>query len=188
MPGFSFSLFGISVTFSDKEVQEFRKLLGTNAKRLFKAKTKDFVGTFYIFAKHSEKYLDVSDWRKDDTANVQQYAYHGGENQQWTIVQAVEDYYFIFAKHSGKCLDVAGASKSDFANVFQYSFHGGDNQQWGFRETDDGFVNIINKHSNKALDIEGWKREDFANLQQYELHGGDNQKWKLKPVSTQSTA
>jgi len=105
MPGFSFSFFGIGVSFSDKEVKEFRNLLGTNAKRLFKAKTKDFIGTFYFFAKHSEKCLDVSDGRRDDTANVQQYTYHGGENQQWTIVQASEDYYFIFAKHSGKCLE-----------------------------------------------------------------------------------
>lgn len=188
MPGVSISFLGIGISFSDTEVKHFQSLLGAKARRLFKAKKKDFVGTFHILAKHSRKALDVSDWRKDDTANVFQYSFHGGENQQWTIVKADEGYYFIFAKHSGKCLDVAGASKNDSANVFQYSFHGGDNQQWEFKEAEDGFFHIINKHSHKALDVEGWKHEDCINVQQYELHGGDNQKWKIEPISSQSTS
>jgi hypothetical protein len=187
MPGVSFSFFGIGVSFSNDEVKEFRNLLGTKAKSLFKAEKKDFVGNFYISAKHSKKYLDVADERKDDTANVFQYSFHGGENQQWTIVKASEGFYFIFAKHSGKCLDVADERKDNNANVFQYSFHGGDNQQWELREAEDGYVYIIAKHSNMALSVEGWKQEDRANIVQQTPQGGDNQKWKLKSVSMQST-
>lgn len=174
--------FAIGISFFGIEFKVYVKDLQDLAKALDRLRKRNIGGYYYVKAKHSGRALDVIGWSRDDGANVIQYDFHGGDNQQWMFVQAPDNYYFIFSKHSGKCLDVCGAEYHDGANIFQYSFHGGDNQKWLLRREDDGCVSIIAKHSSKAMDVEGYSQDNFANVHQYTYHGGDNQKWKLESV------
>jgi hypothetical protein len=83
---------------------------------------------------NSGKALDVEFASTDDGANVQQYGYAGGENQQWVVTDLDNGYYKLEAVHSGKALDVESASTSDGANVHQWEYVGGDNQQWAIEQ------------------------------------------------------
>ena len=136
-------------------------------------------GTYYIMNKLSGKVLDVNEWSKENGANVHQWDYTEGQNQQWRISHASNGYYNLIAVHSNKALDVDGKSTIDGANVHQWAFNGDDNEQWEFIIAGDGTYFIKAKHSGKVLDVDGWSQDNGANIHQWSCHGGDNQKWKL---------
>ena len=99
-------------------------------------KTENNVPYWTIRNNYSGKVLDV-----DGTAagaNVQQYAYHGGDNQLWTLKMAGDGYFYICSK-LGNCtsldssslvLDLWGYSTDNGTNITISGYHGGDNQQW----------------------------------------------------------
>ena len=71
-------------------------------------------------------------------ANVQQYTYHGGDNQLWTLKMAGDGYFYICSK-LGNCtsldssslvLDLWGYSTDNGTNITISGYHGSDNQQW----------------------------------------------------------
>lgn len=85
---------------------------------------------------YSGKVLDVNGTAAG--ANVQQYAYHGGDNQLWTLKMAEDGYFYICSK-LGNCgtldssalvLDLWGSRTDNGTNITISSFHGGDNQKW----------------------------------------------------------
>jgi hypothetical protein len=80
--------------------------------------------------RHSGLCLDVADASMEDGADVNQYPWHGGYNQQWKIEILDDGWNRIVNRQSGKCLDVRGASTADHARVQQYEWNGGDNQRW----------------------------------------------------------
>jgi len=41
---------------------------------------------YHIVSKHSGKCLDVSGWQTDNGVPIQQWSYHGGDNQKWKLV------------------------------------------------------------------------------------------------------
>jgi alpha-amylase len=87
-------------------------------------------GYYKLTAAHSGKVLDVAGKSTADGANIYQWGYGGGSNQQWKIEPLGNGYYRIVARHSGKCVDVSGVSTADGANIHQWNCHGGDNQAW----------------------------------------------------------
>ena len=99
-------------------------------------KTENGVPYWTIRNNYSGKVLDV-----DGTAagaNVQQYAYHGGDNQLWTLKMAGDGYFYICSK-LGNCtsldssslvLDLWGYSTDNGTNITISGYHGSDNQQW----------------------------------------------------------
>ncbi len=89
-------------------------------------------GTYQITNVNSGKALDVADSSTDDGANVQQYDYWGGENQQWYVEETSDGSYRIENVNSGKVMDVDAASTDDGANVLQWADNGGANQRWYF--------------------------------------------------------
>ena len=99
-------------------------------------KTENNVPYWVIKNNYSGKVLDVNGTSAG--ANVQQYAYHGGDNQLWTLKMAGDGYFYICSK-LGNCntldssslvLDLWGYDTSNGTNIEISSFHGGDNQQW----------------------------------------------------------
>ena len=46
----------------------------------------DFPSVGIWQSRHSLKVLDVRDWRADNGAPIQQWDWHGGNNQLWQIV------------------------------------------------------------------------------------------------------
>ena len=99
-------------------------------------KTENGVPYWTIRNNYSGKVLDV-----DGTAagaNVQQYTYHGGDNQLWTLKMAGDGYFYICSK-LGNCtspdssslvLDLWGSNTDNGTNITISGYHGGDNQQW----------------------------------------------------------
>ena len=99
-------------------------------------KTENNVPYWTIRNNYSGKVLDV-----DGTAagaNVQQWTYHGGDNQLWTLKMAGDGYFYICSK-LGNCtsldssslvLDLWGYSTDNGTNITISGYHGSDNQQW----------------------------------------------------------
>ena len=99
-------------------------------------KTENNVPYWVIKNNYSGKVLDVNGTSAG--ANVQQYAYHGGDNQLWTLKMAGDGYFYICSK-LGNCtsldssslvLDLWGYSTDNGTNITISGYHGGDNQQW----------------------------------------------------------
>ena len=99
-------------------------------------KTENNVPYWVIKNNYSGKVLDVNGTSAG--ANVQQYAYHGGDNQLWTLKMAGDGYFYICSK-LGNCtsldssslvLDLGGYSTDNGTNITISGYHGGDNQQW----------------------------------------------------------
>ena len=99
-------------------------------------KTENGVPYWTIRNNYSGKVLDVNGTAAG--ANVQQYAYHGGDNQLWTLKMAGDGYFYICSK-LGNCtsldssslvLDLWGYSTDNGTNITISGYHGGDNQQW----------------------------------------------------------
>ncbi|WP_459194084.1 glycoside hydrolase family 11 protein [Halosimplex sp. J119] len=139
-------------------------------------------GTYRITNVNSGKVLDVASASTEDGANVQQYSYGGGANQQWNVEDTGGGVYRIENVNSGKVLDVASASTEDGANVQQYSDGGGDNQRFHLHDQGGGQYHVQPVHSDKALDVEGSSTSDGANVQQYSWSGDGNQLWTFDSV------
>ena len=99
-------------------------------------RTENNVPYWVIKNNYSGKVLDVAGTSAG--ANVQQYAYHGGDNQLWTLKMAGDGYFYICSK-LGNCtsldssslvLDLWGYNTDNGTNITISGYHGGDNQQW----------------------------------------------------------
>ncbi|WP_123534401.1 glycoside hydrolase family 11 protein [Halosimplex salinum] len=139
-------------------------------------------GTYSIQNVNSGKGLDVTGESTDDGANVQQYSYWGGSNQQWNVTDTGNGVYKIENVNSGKVLDVSGASTSDGANVQQYTDYGNDNQRFALHDQGGGQYHIQPVHSDMAVEVEGSSGSDGANVQQYSWSGNSNQLWTFESV------
>ena len=64
-------------------------------------------------------------------ANIQQWAYHGGDNQKWTLQMAGDGYFYIRSKlDTNLVLDLLYGSTDNGTNLQLCNYHGGENQQW----------------------------------------------------------
>lgn len=132
-----------------------------------------------IINKGSGKYLEVADGSQKDGGRVQQWDYHGGDNQVWILRPQDKQYSCIVAKHSGKCLDVTDRSVEDGIPLQQWDFINNNNQHWTFLRNKDGTYQIIARHSHRCLDVLEASSDNGASIVQFPWHGGDNQRWWL---------
>ena len=64
-------------------------------------------------------------------ANIQQWAYHDGDNQKWTLQMAGDGYFYIRSKlDTNLVLDLLYGSTDNGTNLQLCNYHGGENQQW----------------------------------------------------------
>jgi mannan endo-1,4-beta-mannosidase len=138
--------------------------------------------TYRIESVHSQKAVDVAGVSTADGANIQQWSYGGGANQQWTLESTGLNQYQIKSVHSGKCLDIAGPSSADGANVHQWTCHTGTSQRWNFELVASGRHRLVNVYSGKCLDVAGFSTQNGGNLQQWSCSGSANQQWLLSSV------
>ncbi len=142
--------------------------------------------TYEIAARHSGKALDVTGGptATQDGANVQQWTYGGGSNQQWKVTDVGGGYYKLTAKHSGKCLDVNASGTTDGTNVQQWTDNGTDAQKWSITDVGNGYYELVAKCCRKALDVAAASSADGANVQQWTYGGGTNQQWAFTLISS----
>ncbi|SDN22825.1 endo-1,4-beta-xylanase [Halogranum gelatinilyticum] len=139
-------------------------------------------GTYRITNVNSGKSLDVANGSTSDGANVQQYSYGGGSNQQWNVEETSSGVYRIENVNSGKSLDVANSSTDDGANVQQYTDYGNDNQRFELHDQGNGQYHIQPVHSDKAVEVSNSSTSDGANVQQWSWSGNGNQLWTFESV------
>jgi endo-1,4-beta-xylanase len=139
-------------------------------------------GTYRIQNVNSGKVMDVASQSTENGANVQQYSYGGGANQQWNVEDTGNGEYRIQNVNSGKVLDVASASTSNGANVQQYTDYGNDNQRFELHDQGSGEYHVQPVHSDKAVDVANSSTSNGANVQQWAWSGGGNQHWTFESV------
>ncbi|MFR7568653.1 MAG: InlB B-repeat-containing protein, partial [Lachnospira sp.] len=120
-------------------------------------KSENGVPYWVIKNNYSGKVLDVSGTSAG--ANVQQYAYHGGDNQLWTLKMAGNGYFYICSK-LGNCtsldssslvLDLWGYNTDNGTNITISGYHSGDNQQWYLW---DNTINLSTEWTNSNYKVD----------------------------------
>ncbi|HEU4327307.1 MAG TPA: RICIN domain-containing protein [Roseiflexaceae bacterium] len=136
-----------------------------------------------ITSRSSSKVVDVSSSSTADGANVLQWTWNGGGNQQWRFNDAGSGYFTIANRNSGKCLDVEARSTADGARIIQWTCGTGTNQQFRLVDVGGGYVQLVARHSGKCLDVEGRSTADGARIIQWACGTGTNQHWERRPTS-----
>ena len=110
----------------------------------------------------------------DNGAQVIQWDWWGGGNQQWRLGPAP-----IVCRHSGQSLDVDRHLRcANGVQLIQWDYWGGGNQRFRLDPLGDGYYRIMIEHSGKCLDVAGISTDNGAPIIQWEYWGGDNQKFK----------
>ena len=109
---------------------------------------------FRIVNRHSGKVLDVSGPSTADGANIHQWDWVGGSNQQWRFEPGGDGAYKLIARHSNKACEVTGASWANGANVQQYTTNGTPAQEWWAVPAGGGYYKILNRETGRVLDVQ----------------------------------
>lgn len=144
--------------------------------------TADYLPAYKIVASHSNKAVEVYNFRTDNWGEIVQWNYWGGQNQRWRFVPATDGYVYICSYWSNKNLIVPGHSLRDGERIIQYdplSFY---DQQWALEYQGDGTVMFRNRNSNKYLDVVDVRTDNTAPLQQWARVGWGNQKFRVEQV------
>jgi len=139
-------------------------------------------GVYTIRSKSSGKVLDIAisaTGGRENGLRLQQWAWHGGENQQFRIDNLPGGFVRIIAVHSGKALDVPLSSATvDGAKLQQWDSHGRENQQFTLSPMG-RYYKIVCRSSGKVLDVEAMSANNGAAIQQWTSLSGDNQLFEL---------
>jgi len=133
---------------------------------------------YRLVNRNSGKVADVNGGSTADGAQVIQWQYNGGTNQQWQLVHIGEGFYRVVNRNSGKNLDVNGASTTAGANIIQWPANAGKNQQWEIVPTGSGYYRLVNRNSIQVMDVNGASSSNGASVIQWHWGGGANQQWQ----------
>lgn len=139
-------------------------------------------GGYVIRNVKSKKALEVAGWSTSNGANIQQWEFHGGANQQWYLTPLGGNVHRIQNVNSQKTMEVEGWGTDNGDNVQQWEYFANPNQQWYLVDLGSGFYRIVNVNSNKALEVAGASTANGANVQQWEFNGGNHQRWHLRKI------
>ncbi len=133
--------------------------------------------TYDLLANRSSaKVADVSGGSAADGANVIQWPWNGGINQQWQFQDAGGGYFRIVNRNSGKCLDVSGMSTADGAAVIQWTCGQGANQQFQSAPAG-GYFQLRARHSGKCVNVTAGSTANGALLEQRTCGTGNSFQW-----------
>jgi pectate lyase C len=141
-------------------------------------------GRYVIVNQHSGKALDVSARSQDDGANIIQWTYGGGTNQQWDVNNLGNGYYSIRAAHSGKSIDVFEWNTNDGADARQWSWLNGTNQHWAIDNVGNNTFAITSRFSAKALEVFEFNTANGGDIRLWTYWSGANQLWRFDSVSS----
>ena len=137
---------------------------------------------YQIKNRNSGLVMDVSGGGTNAGAQVIQWPYHSGANQQWAFVP---DGTFLQIKNrnSGLVLDVSGASINPGTNVIQWTNNNGFNQQWVL-VPDGSYDLIVNVNSGLVADVSGGSINGGAHVIQSIFNNSLlNQQWASVPIN-----
>lgn len=123
-------------------------------------------------------------------ANITQWKYKGGKNQQWKFVcvDSNNNLYKIVsvASSSGKVVDIEYGGSSNNTNVSLYTSKNSSNQIFCLNHKARGCFSILSKCSNykSGLTIKSASCAQGGNVIQYQYNASHNDEWFLEPVLT----
>ncbi|MBU2886728.1 carbohydrate-binding protein [Gilvimarinus agarilyticus] len=135
-------------------------------------------GTYVITNDASGKVLDVSGVSTQNGANVHQWDYSGGLNQQWLVEALGDGSYELVSLNSGSCLDADVVSD----NVHQWSCQSNSNQRWTIERQPNGYYTILTI-SGEAVEVEGNSTVNGANIRTANLVQTSRQQWRFDLVN-----
>ena len=137
-------------------------------------------GYYYVSSALDGGYVaDIENGGTDDGANLQVYAYNGGDNQIFHFLYAGDGFYTIQVASSNKCLDVAWSGQADGTNVWQWAANGFDCQKWRPVRNDDGTYTFFSKSNGKVLDVAWGDASNGTNIRTWTSNGLPAQKFAL---------
>ncbi|MFT7560559.1 MAG: endoglucanase [Flavobacteriales bacterium] len=136
-------------------------------------------GTYYITSEASGKVLDVDGVSTSSGANVHQWAYGGGLNQQWNAQHVTGNTFELVSLNSGACLDADSGSD----NAQQWECLGNTNQQWVIEAQTDGSFLVRTKTGNEVLDVQDGNTVNGTNVRTTGLNNSSAQKWRFNRVN-----
>ncbi|KAG4085966.1 alpha/beta-hydrolase [Neocallimastix lanati (nom. inval.)] len=142
-------------------------------------------GWYTIKNPESGKYLQVSNGRASDSANV----VIGTNAQKWKLENVGNGYVTLVSMYGNYMLDIANGEDKDGSNLQIYSAYGGDAQQFIILKTSQNNVYAIGTKASegtKVLDIEGGRTSEGSNVLQWTNGGKSNQTWTFESVNAPS--
>src|SRR6266516_1772556 len=144
---------------------------------------------FRVVSVNSGKVLDVEGAHQGDNgANVQQWDWWGGRNQQWSFETlgtiTGKEVVWMICEASDKLLslDLTWLFLVNGVNVQQWECWGGGNQLWYRLRLGDGSYQFQSVLSGKVLDVADLSKDNGGNVQVWDNWNGPNQIWRLEQV------
>lgn len=150
-------------------------------------------GTYYIRNKLTNKYLDVKGGSSYNGAELVQYPFHGGANQQFQITYE-NGAYKIYTKIGGdrRCLDLRSSSEADTNGTDLMLYDASSSykeQNFRFEILGDGSYQIGSycSNGNKILEVTDSSYADCATVQIWQRDNSRiNDDWYLEPVEVKN--
>lgn len=148
-------------------------------------------GHYYIIKNvFSGKYLDVDHAQITNGTNVLQWQYHGGDNQEWKIVNVQGSLYKIVScLNTNKALTVVNTTGNNGVNITISDYVGTVAQHFVLRRTSKTSYQIITNASgyNSAVTVENASCNNGANVFQWFVNGSLNGEWFIEPALSYSS-
>lgn len=140
-------------------------------------------GSYYrLISQLSGKALDVAGVSREAGANLIQWRYGSGANQQWRISSRGLNQYSLISRHSDMCLDTPYGSQEQGIAMQQWWCNQTSAQNWELIATGNDYYALKNSASGLCLDVAGKSLENGARIIQWKCNGGQNQNWKIEKL------
>lgn len=141
--------------------------------------------SFYtIVNQKTNKSIDVLNWSLDNEGGIIQYDAAGGNNQQWCVEYAGDNYFYIRNRHSGLYLQIERETATPTLGlaVVQHQFTGKDIQKWRFLPVDVAYedkvaqapVNLVADGGAESIHL-SWSRGSYIANSVYEVLRADEE-------------
>jgi Glycosyl hydrolase family 76/Ricin-type beta-trefoil lectin domain-like len=138
-------------------------------------------GTYQIVNRNSGLAVDSKGTQITNGTPVQQYAYHGGANQQWTLTYLGDGKYKIIGVQSGSGLSVDGWGTANGTGIEIYTNTATLNQLWSLTATSGGYCRLTPANApGSALDVQHSGTTNSIPLQIWSYNGGNSQQWSFQ--------
>lgn len=135
-------------------------------------------GIYELKAKHSGKFMSVSDISSANNANIEQSDYADADNLKFAVSKFGKE-YLIKPIYNDKVLSIAGASTSAGASLKQYQEYGDDSQRYFIESSDSEYYKISSVKSSLHLSVANGSTENRADIIQDEDNGSDHFLWEF---------
>jgi len=105
----------------------------------------DWEGYYRFMNRYSGYAMDVN----SGSSYVYHFAWNGGTDKQWEIINVEGDWYRIMNRYNGYALDVNDYSAG---YVYNYTYNGNTDKHWEIIDLGTGYYRIDNRYSGASLD------------------------------------